>query len=126
MLLDAEEKQSSDRRISHCQFFSEWNSLIFNFKLAHKIKEVRESLEVIAIEKTHYSLTEREGDHWRGLHNNDISERETDSIVVESNVVGRYEDQENVILRLLNEDKGVASHHFMDLGNVCYEEVKSS
>lgn len=105
------------------QFFSEWNSLIFNFKLAHKIKVVRERLEVIAIEKTRYSLAEREGDHWRGLHNNDISERETDSIVVESNVVGRYSDQENVILHLLNEDRGVASHHFMDLGpsdkNVC-------
>lgn len=55
------------------QFFSEWNSLIFNFKLAHKIKEVRERLEVIAIEKTHYSLAEREGDHWRGLHNNDTT-----------------------------------------------------
>lgn len=86
---------------------------------------IRERLEAIAIEKTHYSLAEREGDHWRGLHNNDINERETDSIVVESNVVGRDEDrQENVICHLLNPNPERRAHHlFNDVSlsdkNVC-------
>lgn len=82
------------------RFFSPSNPVVFRFKMAHKIKEVRERLDVTAAERTKFHLNEGVGLD-RQI---DLGERQTNSFVDESEVYGRDEDKEQVISFLIGTD----------------------
>ncbi|KAL6183251.1 hypothetical protein ACLB2K_044662 [Fragaria x ananassa] len=86
-------------------FFSRWNPLVFNIKMAHRIKGIREELDRVAAEKALFPLEERAGD-WQGVH----VKRETHSFVQVYDVIGRDDDKKQIIIHLLNlrlKDPGV-------------------
>ncbi|CAL2262350.1 unnamed protein product [Prunus armeniaca] len=80
-------------------FFSCWNPVVFNFKMGHRIKEIRERLDVIANEKSQFPLVERDED-WQSqsVH----IKRETHSFVQAYDVIGREDDKKQIIIYLLN------------------------
>ncbi|XP_050376438.1 putative disease resistance protein RGA3 [Argentina anserina] len=87
------------------RFFSRWNPLVFNIQMAHRIKEIRESLDTVAAEKASFSLEERAGE-WQAVH----VKRETHSFVQVYDVIGRDDDKKQIIIHLLNlrlKDTGV-------------------
>jgi Leucine-rich repeat (LRR) protein len=84
-----------------CHFFSSSMTLAFPFKLAHKIKRIRERLNAIAAENDQFNLTKiREDAHI--MHRS----REIDliSFVHPSTVIGRDKDKENIINLLMHLD----------------------
>ncbi|KAK9925798.1 hypothetical protein M0R45_023063 [Rubus argutus] len=100
-------------------FFSRWNPLVFNIKMGHKIKEIREKLDKVVAEKTSFSVSdkaekalfppeERSGE-WQGVH----EKRETHSFVHTYDVIGRDDDKKQIIIHLLNlklKDPGVGEN----------------
>lgn len=86
------------------QFFSRWNPIVFNFKMGHKIKEIRERLVEIDDEKTTFSLVQiaAPSEEYRVPQRVDDNIRETDSFP-EVYVVGRDEDKKQIITHLLND-----------------------
>ncbi|PRQ16050.1 putative P-loop containing nucleoside triphosphate hydrolase, leucine-rich repeat domain, L [Rosa chinensis] len=82
------------------QFFSRWNPVVFNFKMGHKIKEIRERLDEIDAEKTKLSLIQvvELVDDCGEPQRAHVNKRETDSLL-EGHVVGRDDDKEKIILR---------------------------
>ncbi|XP_039054511.1 putative disease resistance protein RGA1 [Hibiscus syriacus] len=78
-------------------FFSSKNSALFNFKKAHKLKQIRQRLDAVAEEKNKFHLTE----NVRDLETDDREWRLTSSLVNEFEIFGRNEDKENVINGLL-------------------------
>ncbi|KAM5570482.1 putative disease resistance protein RGA4 [Rosa sericea] len=88
------------------QFFSHWNPIVFNFKMGHKIKEIRERLVEIDDEKTKFSfiqIAELADD----VHD---TRRETDSLP-EAYVVGRDEDRNHIINHLLNDTRSFGNEN---------------
>ncbi|PRQ48970.1 putative P-loop containing nucleoside triphosphate hydrolase [Rosa chinensis] len=86
------------------QFFTRWNPVVFNFKMGHKVKEIRERLAEIDNERREFALFEvakiAEDQHApQGMHDN---KRETDSLVEASDVIGRDDDKKQIISHLLN------------------------
>ncbi|PRQ48999.1 putative P-loop containing nucleoside triphosphate hydrolase, leucine-rich repeat domain, L [Rosa chinensis] len=86
------------------QFFSRWNPVLFNFRMGHKVKEIRERLVEIDNEKREFGLIEVDKiveDHHapQGMHDN---ERETDSLLEATDVIGRDNDKKQIISHLLN------------------------
>ncbi|XP_062029061.1 putative disease resistance protein RGA4 [Rosa rugosa] len=81
------------------QFFSRWNPVVFNFKMGHKIKEIRERLDEIDAEKTKFSLIQvaEVVDDCGAPQRAHDNKRETDSLLV-GHVVGRDGDKEKIIL----------------------------
>ncbi|KAM4089039.1 hypothetical protein ACB094_07G118000 [Castanea mollissima] len=80
-------------------FFSVRNRLIFRMKMAHKLKNVRDKLEAISMERLKFHLRE-------GVINMevlDIESRQTSSIVNESEIYGRGEEKEKIIEVLLTD-----------------------
>ncbi|XP_062007152.1 putative disease resistance protein RGA3 [Rosa rugosa] len=86
------------------QFFSRWNPVVFNFRMGHKVKEIRERLVEIDNEKRQFGLLKFakivEGPCvLQGMHDD---KRETDSFVEASDVIGRDDDKKQIISHLLN------------------------
>eukprot|EP00258_Populus_trichocarpa_P028507 XP_024444526.1 putative disease resistance protein RGA4 [Populus trichocarpa] len=86
-------------------FFSlDHNPLIFRLKMAHKLKNVREKLDVIANENKKFELTTRVGDvavdTYDGRHTSNIL-NESSSVVNESEIYGRGKEKEELINILL-------------------------
>ncbi|XP_062008388.1 putative disease resistance protein RGA3 [Rosa rugosa] len=86
------------------QFFSRWNAVVFNLKIGHKVKEIREKLVEIDNEKRHFALIEvakivEDPRAPQGMHDN---KRETDSLVEASDIIGRDDDKKQIISHLLN------------------------
>ncbi|KAM4097688.1 hypothetical protein ACJW30_07G020800 [Castanea mollissima] len=74
-------------------FFSLRNRLIFRMKMAHKLKNVRDRLDVISKERSEFHLSE-------GVINTeviDVQRRKTCSRVNESEIYGRDEEKEKII-----------------------------
>jgi len=96
---------STSTKVHH--FFSSSMMRAFPFKLAHKIKGIRERLNAIAAEKDQFNLTKiREDAHimrWS---------REMDliSFVHPSSVIGRDRDKENIINFLMHPDASKKIH----------------
>ncbi|KAE8098762.1 hypothetical protein FH972_016801 [Carpinus fangiana] len=90
---------STSTKVRH--FFSSSMTRAFPFKLAHKIKGIRERLDEIAADKDQFNLTKQHED-WRIMHRL----RDTDSIsfVHPSTVIGRDEAKENIINLLMHPD----------------------
>ncbi|XP_065617264.1 putative disease resistance protein RGA3 [Quercus suber] len=80
-------------------FFSVRNRLIFRMKMAHKLKNVRDRLEAISMERSKFHL--REG--VISMEVLDIERRQTSSLVNESEIYGRREEKEKIIEVLLND-----------------------
>ncbi|XP_061948105.1 putative disease resistance protein RGA1 [Populus nigra] len=86
-------------------FFSlDHNPLVFGLKMAHKLKNVREKLDVIANENKKFELTTRVGDvavdTYDGRHTSNIL-NESSSVVNESEIYGRGKEKEELINILL-------------------------
>ncbi|XP_050263012.1 putative disease resistance protein RGA3 [Quercus robur] len=80
-------------------FFSLRNRLIFRMKMADKLKNVRDKLEAISMERSKFHLRE-------GVINMevlDIERRQTSSIVNESEIYGRGGEKEKIIEVLLTD-----------------------
>ncbi|KAL6227889.1 hypothetical protein ACLB2K_001844 [Fragaria x ananassa] len=87
------------------QFFSRWNPIVFNFKMGHKVKEIRERLVQIDNEKREFSLiqvAQLAEDHCapRRVHDD---RRITTSTVEASSVIGREGDKQQILKHLLND-----------------------
>nr|XP_011459719.1 PREDICTED: putative disease resistance protein RGA3 [Fragaria vesca subsp. vesca] len=84
--------------------FSRWNPVVTNFNLGHKVKEIRERLTEIEKDKIEFDLVEMTkiaDDHSvpQGMQYN---QRETDSLVEASGVIGRDDDKELIFSHLLH------------------------
>ncbi|XP_059462381.1 putative disease resistance protein RGA4 [Corylus avellana] len=80
--------------------FSSSMTRAFPFKLAHKIKAIRERLDEIAADKDQFNLTIIHGD----AHIMRPLRDPTHSFVHPSTVIGRYKDKENIINLLMHPD----------------------
>ncbi|XP_059463050.1 putative disease resistance protein RGA3 isoform X2 [Corylus avellana] len=89
---------STSTKVRH--FFSSSITRAFPFKLAHKIKGIRERLDEIAAEKDQFNLTIMRGD----AHIMHRMRDPTHSFVHASTVIGRDEDKENIINLLMHPD----------------------
>ncbi|XP_030452985.2 putative disease resistance protein RGA3 [Syzygium oleosum] len=82
-------------------YFSWLSNLIFQFKMAHKMKELRERLDGINNEKTQLNLSSNVNDK------SIVQRKETHSFVPVSNVIGRNKDKQRIIELLMKSDDGV-------------------
>ncbi|KAI6696603.1 hypothetical protein NL676_016722 [Syzygium grande] len=85
------------------RYLSSWMSgFIFQFKMAHNMKELRKRLDEINEEKTRFNLS---SDVYEKTI---VPRRETHSYVLPYNVIGRNEEKENIIKMLIRSDDGRA------------------
>ncbi|KAB2023363.1 hypothetical protein ES319_D06G013200v1 [Gossypium barbadense] len=93
----------TDARSQVTTFFSLRNPLSFRLDVARKFKNVREKLDAIAGEKSKFHL--REGVGEAEIERNE--DRQTSSLVKESEVLGRADEKEKIVSMLLCNE----SHH---------------
>ncbi|KAB2023365.1 hypothetical protein ES319_D06G013400v1 [Gossypium barbadense] len=93
----------TDARSQVTTFFSLRNPLLFRLDMARKFKNVREKLDAIAGEKSKFHL--REGVGEAEIERNE--DRQTSSLVKESEVLGRADEKEKIVSMLLCNE----SHH---------------
>ena len=86
-----------------CFFFSVSNPIAFRFKMANKVKNIHESLRTIIGEANKYEFT-RAGPIIANPEMIPNRERETDSSLDPSEVVGREHDASEIVKLLLNAD----------------------
>lgn len=79
----------------------------FPFKLAHKIKGIRERLDEIAADKDKFNLTQQRED---GHIMHRLREIDLISFVCPSKVIGRDKDKENIINLLMHPDASKNVH----------------
>ncbi|XVF30497.1 hypothetical protein REPUB_Repub16aG0063200 [Reevesia pubescens] len=82
-------------------FFSSSNPLAFRFRMAHKIKSITKRFGEIAALKANFHLIER---HDHGPSHVLRLERETHSFVQASEVIGRDEEKQRIIKKLMQGD----------------------
>ncbi|XVF30493.1 hypothetical protein REPUB_Repub16aG0062800 [Reevesia pubescens] len=82
-------------------FFSSSNPLAFRFRMAHKIKSITKRFGEIAALKANFHLIER---HDHGPSRVLRLERETHSFVQASEVIGRDEEKQRIIKKLMQDD----------------------
>ncbi|KAA3476404.1 disease resistance protein RGA2-like [Gossypium australe] len=88
----------TDARSQVTTFFSLRNPLLFRLDMARKFKNVREKLDAIAGEKSKFHL--REGVGEAEIERNE--DRQTSSLVKESEVLGRADEKEKIVSMLLS------------------------
>ncbi|CAJ1911928.1 unnamed protein product [Sphenostylis stenocarpa] len=89
-------KASGSTRMKVGHFFSSSNSLVFRFRMAHKIKYIRHRLDKIAADGNKFCLERIDFDH------NLVQRREmTYSHVDASRVIGREKDRDEIIKLLM-------------------------
>uniref|UniRef100_A0A6N2NE04 NB-ARC domain-containing protein n=1 Tax=Salix viminalis TaxID=40686 RepID=A0A6N2NE04_SALVM len=76
------------------------NPLVFRLKMARKLKNVREKLDAIANEKIKFHLTPSVGDIAADTYDG----RLTSSLVIESEILGRSKEKEELVNILLSAD----------------------
>ena len=77
-------------------FFSSSNQLVFRFKMAHKIKAIKEKLDVVANDKNKLHLVERPLETWVVTRERD----QTYSFIHEEEVIGREDEKREVRVNL--------------------------
>ncbi|KAL5578406.1 hypothetical protein UlMin_020105 [Ulmus minor] len=89
-------------------FFSKLNQFVFRAKMAHKIKNIRETLDQINKDRD-FHLEERLVDkhHFTRL--------ETDSFIIKDEVIGRDKDREKLLQFLLNNPESEENVSFMPM-----------
>ncbi|KAK8571843.1 hypothetical protein V6N12_027913 [Hibiscus sabdariffa] len=108
---------STGRKVRH--FFSSSNPLAFRFRMGRKIREAKEVLDEIAINKSKFHLLEARPPVKNVIHR----ERETYSFVKTSNVIGRDEDKENIVQFLMNPTDGEED---FDIKQLMIKTIKSA
>ena len=83
---------STSRKV--CQFFSPSNPLAFRNKMGHRVKQIRQKLDLIAKDRDQFQLEMR-------LDDERIVYRETHSFVRDFDVIGRALDKEKIINLLM-------------------------
>ena len=78
--------------------YSSFNPLGFSYKMSHKIKGIRESLEELANNRALFNLEERFEDQNIGHREREM----THSFVPDSDVIGRVDDKQNIIDLLMH------------------------
>ncbi|XP_057720776.1 putative disease resistance protein RGA1 isoform X2 [Arachis stenosperma] len=78
------------------RFFSSSNPLVFRYKLAHQIKEIKKRLDKVAADRDKFGLQVIDVDR-RVVHKREM----TYSHVVESDVIGRAHDKKKIIKLLM-------------------------
>ncbi|XP_035545127.1 disease resistance protein RGA2-like [Juglans regia] len=81
-----------------CHFFCSFMALSSRLKLAHKIKDIRERLDEINVEKVQFNLTERHEE----VHVNPLWREKTHSFIDPSTVIGRHGDKEEIKKSLMH------------------------
>ncbi|KAK9034872.1 hypothetical protein V6N11_076928 [Hibiscus sabdariffa] len=84
-------------------FFSIRNPLLFHLNMARKLKNARQKLDAISGEKSKFHLREAAEE----AEIEPMEDRQTSSLVEESEVIGRADEKEKIISMLLTN----ASHH---------------
>ncbi|KAL3715891.1 hypothetical protein ACJRO7_007619 [Eucalyptus globulus] len=99
------------------RFFSLSNPLILRAKLSHKVKEIRERLSRIAIDKDQFALNMRRVDN--GVAHTHSREM-TYSYVNKSDVIGRDADKEEIIEMLMQptDDKNLSVIPIVGMGGL--------
>ncbi|KAL5578405.1 hypothetical protein UlMin_020104 [Ulmus minor] len=89
--------------------FSKLNQFFFRAKMAHKIKNIRETLDQINKDRSEFHLEERLVDkhHFTRL--------ETDSFIIKDEVIGRDKDREKLLQFLLNNPESEENVSFMPM-----------
>ncbi|PIA41218.1 hypothetical protein AQUCO_02300192v1 [Aquilegia coerulea] len=82
-------------------FFSLSNSILFRYKMAQRIKEVRGNFNDIIADKSFHLLDNRVENYTR-VYDDNVEREHTHSYVVESKIFGRDVDKENVVELLLD------------------------
>ena len=94
---------SIGRKVS--RFFSRSNPLVFQFSIAHRIKEIRQNLDEIAKDRSNFQLINtnqyREERHFMHIL------RETHSFVKDSDVIGRDSDRTKIMDTLMYEEDNI-------------------
>ncbi|KAA3476403.1 disease resistance protein RGA2-like [Gossypium australe] len=102
----------TDARSQVTTFFSLRNPLLFRLDMARKFKNVREKLDAIAGEKSKFHL--REGVGEAEIERNE--DRQTSSLVTESEVLGRADEKEKIVSMLLS---NVSYHDDLSVYAIC-------
>ncbi|KAK8669712.1 hypothetical protein V6N13_107136 [Hibiscus sabdariffa] len=84
-------------------FFSLRNPLLFRLNMARKLKNVREKLDAISGEKSKFHLREGAGE----AEIEPREDRQTSSVVEESEVIGRADDKEKIITSIMRQESFV-------------------
>ncbi|XP_075639512.1 putative disease resistance protein RGA1 [Castanea sativa] len=96
-----------------CRFFSSSNSLAFRCKMGHRVKEIRERLDLIAKDRDQFQLEVR-------LDDNRVVYRETHSFVRDRDVIGRADDKQKIIdlLMLPNDNDNISVISIVGIGGL--------
>nr|XP_023923498.1 putative disease resistance protein RGA1 [Quercus suber] len=102
---------STGRKV--CCFFSSSNSLAFRNKMGHRVKGIRERLDLIAKDRDQFHLEMR-------LDDNRIVHRETHSFVRDRDVIGRADDKQKIIdlLMLPNDYDNISVISIVGIGGL--------
>ncbi|XP_065634570.1 putative disease resistance protein RGA1 [Quercus suber] len=102
---------STGRKV--CRFFSSSNSLAFRNKMGHRVKGVRERLDLIAKDRDQFQLEVR-------LDDNRIVHRETHSFVRDRDVIGRADDKQKImdLLMLPNDNDNISVISIVGIGGL--------
>ncbi|KAJ6861593.1 disease resistance protein RGA1 [Populus alba x Populus x berolinensis] len=90
------------------------NPLVFRQRMAHKLKNVRETLDAIAKEKQDFHLTEGDVE----MQADSFVQRQTWSSVNESQIYGRGEEKEELINMLLTTSGDLPMHAIWGMGGM--------
>jgi len=88
---------SATTKVAH--FFSTSNPLVFRYRLAQHIKKIKKRLDKVAADRHKFGLETTDIDR-RVVHRRDM----TYSYVVDSDVIGRNHDKENIIRLLVQQN----------------------
>ncbi|XP_073261713.1 putative disease resistance protein RGA3 [Populus alba] len=90
------------------------NPLVFRQRMAHKLKNVREKLDAIAKERQNFHLTEGAVE----MEADSFVQRQTWSSVNESEIYGRGEEKEELIIKLLTTSGDLPIHAIRGMGGM--------
>ena len=102
---------STGRKV--CRFFSFSNPLAFGIKMGHRVKKIRERLDLIAKDRDQFHLKVRHDEKH-------IVHRETHSFVCDSDVIGRAYDKQKIIDLLMQpgDDGNVSVIPIVGIGGI--------
>ena len=102
------------------RFFSPSNPFTFHFKMAHKIREIRERLDLIAAERTKFHLIQGSSSGSGSGSDLRTGGRQTNSFVNQSEVYGRDDDQESVVrfLTEMDDERGLSILPIVGMGGL--------
>ncbi|XP_068472695.1 putative disease resistance protein RGA3 [Phaseolus vulgaris] len=107
---------STTIKVAH--FFSSSNPLVFHYRMAQQIQKIKKRLDKVAADRHKFGLETIDVDR-RSVHRRDM----TYSYVIDSDVIGRNQDKENIIQLLVqqnpkNNDKSLSIIPIVGMGGL--------